>query len=89
MKKIGKAETCVCWSGERNAENDWWDGMPHLKIVDNGLVNNHAYVAYCPKCGRGGIIEFPTVYKALKDWNEMQQSLKTPINFFVDEGECE
>lgn len=88
MKKIGKVETCVCWSGERNAENDWLHGMPHIQVIDN-CFGHYEYSAYCPNCGRGGINSFFTPYKALKDWNEMQQSLKTPIKFFIDEGECE
>lgn len=85
MKKIGKIETCVCWRGECK-ENDWWDGMPHIQVIDN-CFGHYEYSAYCPKCGRGGIISFPTAYKALKKWNETQQMLKTPIKFIWDEGE--
>ena len=40
----------------------------------------------CPKCGRGGIIDFTSSYKALKSWNEMQHSLKHPIKWILKEN---
>lgn len=81
MKRLPNIETCVCWSGKKTKKNDWWNGLPHLEVIEG-----QRYIPYCPKCGRGGIIDFTSSYKALKSWNEMQHSLKHPIKWILKEN---
>lgn len=66
---------CIC-SEPIDDLVDIYDGMPQLKVTNyNESCNSQYYVAYCPKCGRGGI-QFTSPYLALKNWNEMQKSLR-------------
>ena len=35
------------------------------------------FEAYCPNCGRGGLIQYKSAYLALKAWNAMQYGLRS------------
>ena len=71
-----KIISCIC-SEPVNKYGDIYDGMPQLKVTDyNEKCNTQYYEAFCPKCGRGGLIQFKSAYLALKNWNEMQKNLR-------------
>lgn len=67
---------CVC-SEPIDTTVSLYDGMPQLKVTNyNKQYNSQYYEAFCPKCGRGGIIQFKSAYLALKHWNQMQKSIR-------------
>ena len=70
--KVGKIIPCIC---TQNADFsvDGHAGMPQIKTY--GGTDNY-FEIYCPRCGRGGLQQFKSVYLALKDWNEMQEGLR-------------
>ncbi len=71
--KVGKINPCVC-TPNPDFIADGHAGMPHIKTY--GGADNY-FEVFCPNCGRGGLIQFKSVYLALKDWNEMQQMLRS------------
>lgn len=77
---------CVCFkeTSEPGGEGRY-DGMPHLQTTPD----MNCWEAYCPNCGRGGIIEYKSPYLALKSWNVMQEGLRSPYSalFYDDEKE--
>ena len=67
---------CICSEPIDELANIY-DGMPQLKVTNfNKGCNTQYYEAFCPKCGRGGILQFRSAYLALKDWNKMQRSIR-------------
>jgi hypothetical protein len=62
---------CIC-CGDRDPNGPMYYGMPQLKITHNMKW----YEIYCPKCGRGGLLQFTSPYKAVQDWNDMQWRLR-------------
>ncbi len=67
---------CIC-SEPIDEYSDIYDGMPQLKVTNyNEHCNSQYYEAYCPICGRGGLMQFKSAYLALKNWNEMQERLR-------------
>lgn len=65
---------CVCCDHEPTQEDSVFYGMPEIRVYNT--LNGPEYVAYCPKCGRGGFSERRTVQAALKQWNGLQENLK-------------
>lgn len=63
---------CVCCDHEPSAGDSVYYGMPQLKVTQN----MEYYEIFCPRCGRGGLLQFKSAYLAVKDWNEMQIMLR-------------
>ena len=55
--------------------------MPQLKVTQ-GM---DYFEIYCPNCGRGGMLQFKSAYLAVKDWNEMQESLRNNMFLFEEQ----
>lgn len=70
---------CIC--SEPIDENESiYDGMPQLKVTNlNKNCDTQFYTPFCPKCGRGGLLQFKSSYLALKHWNEMQISIRKTL----------
>lgn len=90
---VQKIIPCICCADdyEEMSLNDSFYGMPYL-TVHNSLKDHQQFWTYwCPKCGVGGkFLEFGSQYLALKDWNELQTSLRTdPWKYVevIDDGE--
>lgn len=62
---------CIC------CENTNDSGLPQLQVTSSDI--HTYYTAYCPNCGRGGIFQFKSERSAIKNWNEMQTDLRTPL----------
>lgn len=62
---------CIC-----TTENRRFSGMPLLKPQNMNRPHVQYWKAQCPCCGRGGIIEYPSVFKCLDAWNKMQKDLR-------------
>ena len=69
--KVERVIPCVCLDHQLTYADSVFEGMPQLKVEPSGKF----FTAYCPKCGRGGCIQHKSAYLALKNWNEMQDSL--------------
>ena len=65
---------CVCFKEicEPGGEG-CYDGMPILRVTSN----MNYWEAFCPNCGRGGLIQYKSAYLALKAWNAMQWGLRS------------
>lgn len=68
--KVDRIRKCVCCEREPNVGDSVYYGMPQLKVC--GGKPNTYFEAYCPKCGRGSIKQFPSAFLALREWNEIQ-----------------
>ena len=77
--KVDRIIPCICTGHEPTDADSCYYGMPQLKVtggmMPNGKVENY-FEAYCPNCGRGGMFQYKSAYLALKDWNELQESLR-------------
>lgn len=83
--KVRKVIPCICspnWENEQTANGYY--GMPQLRVYGG---SDRYFDAYCPKCGRGGLLQYKSAYLALKEWNEMQQSLRRIAIIEAEEGE--
>ena len=69
--KVERVIPCVCLDHQLTLADSMYERMPHLKVEHSGKY----FVAYCPKCGRGGGKGHESAYLALKDWNRFQYSL--------------
>lgn len=63
---------CVCCEHESSVADSIYYGMPQIKVTKDMKY----YEAFCPICGRGGLLQFKSAYLAIKDWNEMQLMLR-------------
>lgn len=63
---------CICCDHEPSAADSVYYGMPQLKVTQS----MDFFEIYCPNCGRGGLLQFKSAYLAVKNWNEMQESLR-------------
>lgn len=84
--KVYGIEPCICCDHEPNAGDSVYYGMPLLRMGPNSID----WVAFCPKCGRSGLIEERTSYLALKRWNYMQKHVKEIANgtlLFIEPSE--
>ena len=73
---------CICSPDyEEGLIKSIYYGMPQLKITEN----MEYYEIYCPNCGRGGLLQFKSPYLAVKDWNDMQKSLRNIDHIFDDD----
>ena len=61
---------CVCCEHPPSVDDGSSYGMPILKPSNGFLDHLQFWIAECPKCGRGGIIQYKSAYLALKAWNE-------------------
>ena len=61
---------CIC-----TTENRRFSGMPVLKPQNTNRPHTQYWRAQCPRCGRGGIIDYPSVFKCMDAWNKMQKGL--------------
>lgn len=77
MMRLAGITPCICCEANyaEGHINSVYYGMPQLRVA-GGLSGNQYYDAYCPKCGRGGLIQYKSAYLALKAWNEMQYDLR-------------
>lgn len=66
---------CVCCEHPPSVDDRSDYGMPVLTPYNGYKDNTQFWVAKCPNCGRGGVIEYGSAYLALKHWNEMQSAL--------------
>ena len=76
---------CICTDHEPNSGDSCYYGMPQFKVTDDMSY----WEIQCPVCGRGGIFQFKSPYLAAKDWNEMQERLRKPLEFIPIEDESE
>ena len=81
--KVDKILPCIC-TPEYNRAASLYDGMPLLKV--SGGKPNTYFTPFCPKCGRGRMIEYKSAYHALREWNKMQAEARNPKEVFVAEG---
>ena len=83
---VEKILPCACSADdyEEKQIDDSSYGMPML-IVCNSLHKNHQYWSiWCPKCGRGSkLIQYGSAYKALREWNRMQESIREGVSFVL------
>ena len=68
--RVKKIFPCVCIDHKPDAGDSTYYGFPILRVAA-GLDKEFWQIKY-PNCGRGGCLEFPSQYYALKHWNEMQ-----------------
>ena len=72
-KKGGKMKTkisyCICCDHVPDSGDSVYYGMPILRVTSD---MSH-YSIYCPKCGLGGLNEYASPYKAVLEWNELQE----------------
>lgn len=71
--KVDKILPCIC-TPDYDSAKSIYNGMPQLKV--SGGKPHTFFTPFCPKCGRGGLIEYKSAYLALKAWNEMQEMLR-------------
>lgn len=76
MATVKEVLTCVCAGRERTSADSVYFGMPQIKVSNSIRPHKQFWSAYCPNCGRGGLMEEPSAYKALKQWNALQENLK-------------
>lgn len=74
--KVDKIIPCVCW--DPNNTDSIYDGMPQLTV--SGGKPHTFFTAFCPNCGRGGLIEYKSAYLCLRAWNKMQEELRNPCH---------
>ena len=70
--KVNKIIPCICCDHKPDCGDSVYYGMPQLKVTDR----MNFFEAYCPNCGRGGLIQYKSAYLAIKGWNEVQQRLR-------------
>ena len=66
---------CVCCEHPPSVDDCSSYGMPILMPSNSFKEHKQLWIAKCPECGRGGVIQYDSAYLALKHWNEMQRSL--------------
>lgn len=66
---------CVCIDHEPTCADSVYYGMPQLKVSNSISEHKQFWSAFCPKCGRGGCIEYKSAYLALKHWNNLMDRL--------------
>lgn len=72
---VNRIIPCVCCDHPPSVDDCSSYGMPIL-IPSNALkAHQQFWIAKCPACGRGGVIQYNSAYLALKHWNGMQISL--------------
>ena len=83
--KVDHIETCICCDHESTCADSVYYGMPQLKVSGGG--DQQRFTAYCPECGRGGVVEHKSAFLALRSWNKMQQRQKRieKHGLFVDD----
>lgn len=72
--RVVRVIPCICspnWE-EEQIDNGYY-GMPQLRVYGG---SDRYFDAHCPKCGRGGLLQYKSAYLALKEWNEMQEQLR-------------
>lgn len=69
--KVERVVPCVCLDHQLTVADSVYEGMPQLKVEPSGKF----FTAYCPKCGRGGCVQYKSEYLALNHWNKMQMML--------------
>lgn len=73
--KVDRIIPCICIEHEPESAVDGAYGRPELQLYGGFDAYSYSFIPKCPVCGRGGLHSFPSAYKALKDWNEMQKDL--------------
>ena len=63
---------CVCCDHKPDVGDSIYYGMPQLKITGN----MEYFEIFCPKCGRGGLMQWGSAYQAVKHWNDVQRRAK-------------
>ena len=72
---VEKIIPCVCIDHEPTSADSVYYGMPQLKVSNSISKHKQFWSAFCPKCGRGGCLEYKSAYLALRHWNELMESL--------------
>lgn len=71
--RVTNVTPCIC-AGEPDFSEDGSAGMPVLRPYGG---HDGCWHIWCPKCQRGRpSFDYPSPYKALKAWNEMQEHLR-------------
>lgn len=81
--KVGEVMPCICspnWEDEHIA--DGYYGMPQLRVYGGG---DRFFDCRCPKCGRGGLLQYKSAFLALRAWNEMQEGIRHNLDLEVVE----
>lgn len=79
--KVNKIIPCICCDHEPDCGDSVYYGMPQLKVTD-GM---NFFEAYCPNCGRGGLIQYKSAYLAIKGWNKLQERLRRMDKIFEED----
>ena len=77
MKLKETIRPCVCCKDVDN-DHGMYTGMPALIPTRNDEPEKFPQIYWetkCPKCGRGGILQYKSVHAALRSWNESQDRL--------------
>ena len=74
---VDKVQPCVCSieNFEEEQRNDINYGMPVLLVHNSIYPYKQFWTTRCPKCGRGGLTEYDSAYKAIRAWNQLQAVL--------------
>lgn len=72
--KVDKIIPCICTELKNDGSDGFYDGMPILHVCGGKPIT--FFSAQCPKCGRGGIYQYNSAFKALRAWNFMQENLR-------------
>lgn len=72
--RVKRIYPCVCITQKPDTAVSTYYGMPELRVVSSESGGEFWQIR-CPRCRRGGLLEFRSQYYALKDWNEMQLGL--------------
>ena len=70
---VDKIIPCVCCEHPPSVDDASHYGMPILMPYNSLKDHLQFWQAKCPKCGRGGVIDYKSAYLALKGWNEMMR----------------
>ena len=73
--RVKRIIPCVCITSKPDTAISTHYGMPELRVAKSSTTDKEFWQIHCPKCKRGGLLEFKSQYYALKNWNEMQLDL--------------
>ena len=85
---VDKIIPCVCIPHPPTVADKTTYGMPILSVSGSLTAHKQFWSAKCPVCGRGGLMEETSSYKALKRWNATMEDChhmeNKPIVFYDD-----
>ena len=73
--KVERIIPCICIDHIPDTSDSGTYGMPTLQLYSCGEGRSYRFIPKCPACGRGGMFDFTSDYKALKHWNKLQEDM--------------